>query len=286
MRRAFALATEAVRSGNHPFGALLVLDGTVAAEARNTVHTGTCDGNDSRQPDLTQHAETNLVIKVVALGLTKDQLARATLVSSTEPCPMCSGAIYWAGIGHVAFGVSDTSLLRIAGDALGPCRAVFARGVRTVRVQGPLLEAEGLGLHEQYWPTLADEKRESENESICVRGLKRKTAPALATANVHTRSKQRTEEALEPSSEEEAPDDFETRLEQYKAETSAVITEQIIKDPKNNKPCAQCGSATWQRLETKFVVEKRSEHIHLCRRCVEARFDSPHESDCDDRDRW
>jgi hypothetical protein len=37
--RAYELADAAVRKGNHPFGALVVVDGEVIAEGENCVHT-------------------------------------------------------------------------------------------------------------------------------------------------------------------------------------------------------------------------------------------------------
>lgn len=53
--------------------------------------------------DPTQHAELALVARA-ARSLPPGTLARATLVTSTAPCPMCSGAIYWAGVPRVVFG--------------------------------------------------------------------------------------------------------------------------------------------------------------------------------------
>ena len=52
LRQGITLARQARAAGNHPFGALLVLDGEVVASAQNTVFT---------HRDPTAHAETNLV---------------------------------------------------------------------------------------------------------------------------------------------------------------------------------------------------------------------------------
>lgn len=147
LRRAIALAREARERGDHPFGALLLgADGEVLAEARNNVNT---------TGDPTGHAETNLVRAAAALPA--DTLAGATLYTSTEPCVMCSGAIYWAGIRRVVYAFPERALLELTGaDAENPtfdlpCRTVFAAGQRPTAVIGPLLETEARRVHEGFW---------------------------------------------------------------------------------------------------------------------------------------
>ncbi len=70
---------------------------------------------------------------------------------------MCSGAIYWAGIGRVVYGQSEKSLKAMTG-AHGenptldlPCRVVFAAGQRAVEVVGPLLDDEAAALQRDFW---------------------------------------------------------------------------------------------------------------------------------------
>jgi tRNA(Arg) A34 adenosine deaminase TadA len=143
MRQAIVLAEEAVTNGDHPFGALLVKDGVVVLTAVNTIHT---------QNDITRHAELNLVSQA-ARQFSSEFLAECTLVTSTEPCAMCAGAIYWSGISRIVFGCSATALGQIAGDDfLIPCAEIFARGTRPITVVGPVLEEEGTAVHQQYWP--------------------------------------------------------------------------------------------------------------------------------------
>lgn len=144
MRQAIALAEEAVANGDHPFGALLVKDGVVVLTAVNSVHT---------DHDITRHAELNLVSQA-ARQFAPEFLAACTLVTSTEPCAMCAGAIYWAGICRVVFGCSAAALGQVAGDDfLIPCEEIFARGARPVEIIGPVLEEEGTAVHQQYWQT-------------------------------------------------------------------------------------------------------------------------------------
>lgn len=64
-------------------------------------------------------------------------LGGCTLYSSTEPCAMCAGAIYWSGIGRVVFACSETRLGEIAGIGLNvPSREVLQTGARRVEVVG------------------------------------------------------------------------------------------------------------------------------------------------------
>jgi tRNA(Arg) A34 adenosine deaminase TadA len=142
IRRSYALAEEAVGNGDHPFGALLVVDGEVALTAVNTVHTDN---------DTTRHAEINLVAKAERL-LKPEELANSTLYTSTEPCAMCTGAIYAAGISAIVFGCSAAALYDLVGSDLSiSSRDILALGQRHTKVTGPILEEEGLQTHCRYW---------------------------------------------------------------------------------------------------------------------------------------
>ena len=147
LRLSFVVACDARNKGNHPFGAVLVDDkGRIILEGENTVVTG---------KDCTGHAETNLVRKACTL-YDRDFLARCTLYASTEPCPMCSGAIFWANIRRVVYGLSEEGLYALVGSqsqevlALG-CREILARGKKPIEVIGPLLEQEAREVHLGFW---------------------------------------------------------------------------------------------------------------------------------------
>lgn len=149
LRHCLAVARRARAKGKHPFGAILVDEqGRVLMEQENAFDT---EGR-------TGHAETVLARRACA-ALGAEELARATMYASAEPCAMCAGAIYWAGIGRVVYAISEAKLKGIIGphpDNLTldlPCRVVFGAGQRPVEVIGPLLEedAEALGLHEGAW---------------------------------------------------------------------------------------------------------------------------------------
>ena len=148
LRHAFEVARRSMAHGNHPFGAILVDD---RAHVLIATENGFMPARDS-----TAHAE-RLLATEACRTLGRDALARATLYSSAEPCAMCAGAIYWAGIGRVVYGLSEHRLRSITGNHPEnptldlPCRAVFARGQRPTEVVGPLLEDEAAALHDGVW---------------------------------------------------------------------------------------------------------------------------------------
>lgn len=144
LREAIALSKSAVDHGNEPFGAVLVKDNQVILRAENSVFTGHY---------MTNHAELNL-IKLAAQQYDPAFLANCTLYTSTEPCAMCAGAIYWSGIGRMVYACSETRLGQIAGIGLNvPSRAVFETGARMVAVIGPTdLQDEAAKVHQEFWP--------------------------------------------------------------------------------------------------------------------------------------
>jgi tRNA(Arg) A34 adenosine deaminase TadA len=148
LRRSFEVARRAVSHGNHPFGAILVdQHRNVLVEAENgymPAHDGTA------------HAE-RLLATQACTTLSPDILRNATLYSSAEPCAMCAGAIYWAGIGRLVYGLSEHRLRAVTGNHPEnptldlPCREVFKTGQRPTDVIGPMLEDEAEAVHAGAW---------------------------------------------------------------------------------------------------------------------------------------
>lgn len=149
LRIAIRIAAESRASGNHPFGALLVgPDGEVLLSSGNTWTRDRGVG----------HAESN-VARAAAQAYPPQFLAGCTLVTSVEPCCMCAGACYWAGIGTVVYGLSEARLAELTGD--NPenltldlsCHQVFAAGRRPVAVRGPFPELEEaiISDHRGFW---------------------------------------------------------------------------------------------------------------------------------------
>ncbi len=95
MLRAIELATENVRSGaGGPFGAVVVREGVVLAEAANQV---------TATNDPTAHAEV-VAIRLACRALSAFALAGCDIYCSCEPCPMCLSAIYWARMRTIYYG--------------------------------------------------------------------------------------------------------------------------------------------------------------------------------------
>lgn len=149
LRRAFDVAHRSREGGDHPFGSILAdRDGNVLLEQ--------CNGYSSEGGDRTAHAERLLATRA-GKAYDLNFLAECTMYTSAEPCAMCSGAIYWAGIGRVVFGLSEREMKERIGDSQEnptldlPCHIVFAAGQRPTEVVGPLLADEAAKLHEEFW---------------------------------------------------------------------------------------------------------------------------------------
>ena len=113
MLRAIELAERNAASvTGGPFGAVVVKDGKVIAEASNTV---TVDN------DPTAHAEVNAIRKACAALGTFD-LSGCELYTSCEPCPMCLAACYWAHIDKVYYAADreDSTTATSTGRSLCP----------------------------------------------------------------------------------------------------------------------------------------------------------------------
>ncbi|WP_242403454.1 nucleoside deaminase [Asaia platycodi] len=149
LREAFEVANQSRLAGDHPFGAVLVDDqGALVMSQGN--------GYSAEGHDMTAHAE-RLLASRASKSFRPDRLRGFTLYSSAEPCAMCAGAIYWAGIGRVVYGQSEAHLKAMTGahpenPTLDlPCRHVFAAGQTATEVIGPLLEEEAAALQRSFW---------------------------------------------------------------------------------------------------------------------------------------
>jgi tRNA(Arg) A34 adenosine deaminase TadA len=149
LRRAFDVARRAREGGDHPFGSVLAdADGNLLMEQGN--------GYSAAGSDRTAHAE-RLLASRAARAYDLATLAKCTLYTSAEPCAMCAGAIYWAGIGRVVYGQTEKALKAQTGaheenPTLDlPCDIVFAAGQRPTEVVGPLLENEAAQLQADFW---------------------------------------------------------------------------------------------------------------------------------------
>lgn len=141
--RSIDLARQEANRGQLPFSALLAREDQVLLEAGNTANA---DG------DVTRHAVMNLIARAHP-QLSLNELKQCTLFASSEPCAMCSGAIYWAGISRVVFGCSGKTLQQIAGQSINvSCRDIFNHCYPVIESIGPLEEELAAELIMEFWP--------------------------------------------------------------------------------------------------------------------------------------
>lgn len=146
LRKAESVCQKALADGKHPFGAVLIAPDhkTVLLEQGNI--------------DTVNHAESTLARRAAA-EYDADYLWNCTLYTTFEPCAMCAGTSYWANIGRIVFGVLEEDLLALTGaheenpTMSLPCRDVFSKGQKPVRVWGPFpeLKDEFMSTHEKFW---------------------------------------------------------------------------------------------------------------------------------------
>lgn len=107
MKTAAQEAVEGVKKGHGgPFGAVIVKDNKIIAQAHNEV---------IKNNDPTDHAEM-IVIRDAAKKLGRFDLSDCELYTSCEPCPMCLSAIHWAKIEKVYFGCTRDDAAEIGFD--------------------------------------------------------------------------------------------------------------------------------------------------------------------------
>ena len=94
LQKAIDLAIENTTSARGgPYGSVIVKDGEIIAQGTNLVTTIN---------DPTAHAEI-IAIRQACRKLNHYHLSGCVLYASCEPCPMCLGAIYWAGMKKVVY---------------------------------------------------------------------------------------------------------------------------------------------------------------------------------------
>ncbi len=149
LRETIRIAQESREAGNHPFGSTLV-----GPNGEVLIRTG----NSYQEDKGVGHAELNVARQASRL-YDPEFLAKCTLYTSVEPCCMCAGACYWAGIGAVVYGITEKRPAVLTGD--NPenltlnlsCETVFSAGRRTVETRGPYseIEDEVAKGHQGFW---------------------------------------------------------------------------------------------------------------------------------------
>ena len=129
-RRTIELGMQALRRGNDAFASLLVdEEGNILLERTNTAKD---DG------DITAH-DTMMLVRAAVKEFPQEKLGRCTVYALMEPCIMCMGAMYWAGITRLryAFDEAEYGLMRGGGGLTLHSREFAARSGRAFDIQGP-----------------------------------------------------------------------------------------------------------------------------------------------------
>lgn len=143
-------AVQARSTGNTPFGAVLVdASGEIIMRQGNAEHD---------LHDATAHAEFVLASRA-SRTYDKQYLWGCTLYTTCEPCPMCTGGIYWANIGKIVFGITEERLLEMTGaDDKNPtfhmgAEKIIAAGQKEIALEGPIpeMEEEIVEVHKGFW---------------------------------------------------------------------------------------------------------------------------------------
>ncbi|MFA5578975.1 MAG: nucleoside deaminase [Methanothrix sp.] len=111
MNEFMAIALEEAMEGienddGGPFGAVIVQDGVVISRAHNEV---------LKRNDPTAHAEI-LAIREASAILGRYDLSTCEIYSTSEPCPMCFAAIFWARIKKLVYGTVREDVAEIGFD--------------------------------------------------------------------------------------------------------------------------------------------------------------------------
>lgn len=141
MRLAIEKAREGLKKGQSPFGVCLVKEGRVVVTAHNRVWETT---------DITAHAEIE-AIRAACHRLDTVDLTGCTLYSTTEPCPMCFGAIHWARIDRIVYGAAIADGKRAGFNELSLSNEEMKRlGGTPVHVEGGVLKGECQALFQEW----------------------------------------------------------------------------------------------------------------------------------------
>ncbi len=151
LKAANQAAIAAMKNGNTPFGAVLVDE-----NGKIIMTQGNAEKDEN---DATAHAERMLATRA-SKTFSKEYLWKCTLYSTFEPCPMCTGAIYWANIGRIVFGLTEFRLLELTGsDDKNPtfsmgAQKVIDSGQKPIAIFGPAgagMEEELVAPHRGFW---------------------------------------------------------------------------------------------------------------------------------------
>lgn len=135
LKMCIQMATALKAQGDAPFAALLADENGNILMVQDTLVY--------KNGDNTAHAESVLASRA-SQKFSEEFLWKCSLYTSCEPCCMCTGAIYWANIGRIAFPVTEENVLNASAESGHPgfpmfhlgCREVLARRQKEIVVDG------------------------------------------------------------------------------------------------------------------------------------------------------
>jgi tRNA(adenine34) deaminase len=138
MKVAIEEAKRSRQEGNKGYGAVVAFGNQILAQAHDTAAT-------AADPSL--HAEVNALREAVR-GRGEANLSGAILVSTCEPCPMCSSLAVWANVTSIVYGASieETARLGKARIRVGAKEIVEKSPVMVEVIEG-VLRSECLDLY-------------------------------------------------------------------------------------------------------------------------------------------
>ncbi|TVY28395.1 putative cytosine deaminase [Lachnellula hyalina] len=149
IEKCLEIQRRAVSFGKRPFAALLL------APDHETVLLM------HQSVDQVNHAESSLA-RLAYCHYPKEYLWTCTLVSTWEPCAMCSATIYWAHIGRVIYAASNEQLAALTGPGNKEnftmkwhTRDILLEQQKDVQVIGPVEGMDKVVVEESdgYWKT-------------------------------------------------------------------------------------------------------------------------------------
>jgi tRNA(Arg) A34 adenosine deaminase TadA len=132
-------AKQSRREGNKGYGAVVLMGEQLLSAVHDTAATA---------KDPSRHAEVN-AIRLAAERLGDADLSGGVLVSTCEPCPMCSSLAVWANLTTIVYGVSIEETARMGKARIRiSAQEIVDRSPAMVEVIGGVLAAECRKLYE------------------------------------------------------------------------------------------------------------------------------------------
>ncbi|MEG0709364.1 MAG: nucleoside deaminase [Longicatena sp.] len=128
MTKALEEAYSGIEAGDGgPFGAVIVKDGKIIGRGHNCVIK--CN-------DPTLHGEM-VAIKDACMHLNTYDLTGCEIYTTAEPCPMCLGALMWAGVNKIYYGCN-----RLDTEEIGFRDNVFFEMINNTNYKDNLIEID------------------------------------------------------------------------------------------------------------------------------------------------